>query len=141
MPLRSSDEHRTEKKRMNRITKAATILALGTLALSARPGSAAAADGADIFNNTCAVCHSADPGTNKLGPSLAGVVGRKSASLGDYSYSPAMTKAGLTWDAATLDKYLTDPTKVVPGTKMLFPGVKDAGDRKALIDYLATLQG
>ena len=126
---------------MNRITKAATILALGVLGLTSRAGIAAAADGADIFTNNCAVCHSTDPGTNKLGPSLAGVVGRKSASLGDYAYSPAMTKAGLTWDAATLDKYLTDPTKVVPGTKMLFPGVKDAGDRKALIDYLATLQG
>jgi cytochrome c2 len=51
-----------------------------------------------------------------------------------------MTKAGLTWDKATLDKYLTDPQAMVPGTKMLFPGLKDAGDRKALIDYLATLQ-
>jgi cytochrome c2 len=125
---------------MNGVTKAATILAIATLALGARVGTAAA-DGADIFNDDCAVCHSSDPGTNKLGPSLAGVVGRKSASLGDYSYSPAMTKANLTWDKATLDKYLTDPQQVVPGTKMLFPGIKNDADRKTLIDYLATLQG
>jgi cytochrome c2 len=126
---------------MNRVTKTATILAAGALALGIQASAASAADGADVFNNDCSVCHSTDPGTNKLGPSLAGVVGHKSGSVGDYSYSPAMMKAGLTWDKATLDKYLTDPTKVVPGTKMLFPGVKDDGDRKALIDYLSTLQG
>jgi cytochrome c2 len=125
---------------MNGVTKAATILAIVTLALGAQVGTAAA-DGADLFNDDCSVCHSSDPGTNKLGPSLAGVVGRKSASLGDYSYSPAMTKANLTWDKATLDKYLTDPQQVVPGTKMLFPGLKNDADRKTLIDYLATLQG
>ncbi|HLI20544.1 MAG TPA: c-type cytochrome [Stellaceae bacterium] len=122
------------------------LLMAAMLAVAASVGalasSAAAADsGADVFNNNCAVCHSTDPGTNKLGPSLAGIVGRKSASLGDYSYSPAMAKANVTWDKATLDKYLTDPQKMVPGTKMIFPGIKDAKDRKALIDYLATLQG
>src|SRR5580698_9107729 len=115
---------------MNVVTKASAILAVATLALGAQAGTASAADGSDIFNNNCAVCHSTDPGTNKLGPSLAGIVGRKSASLGDYSYSPAMTKAGLTWDKATLDKYLTDPQKVVPGTKMLFPGITNDADRK-----------
>lgn len=126
---------------MNRVIRMAAILAVAA-AFGAQAGSAAAADsGEDIFNNNCAVCHSTDPGTNKLGPSLAGIVGRKSASLGDYSYSPAMSKANLTWDKATLDKYLTDPQAMVPGTKMIFPGVKDANDRKALIDYLATLQG
>jgi cytochrome c2 len=119
----------------------ATILATAMLALGGGIGAARAADGADLFNNNCAVCHATDPGTNKLGPSLAGVVGRKSGSLGDYSYSPAMAKLGATWDKTTLDKYLTDPQAMVPGTKMIFPGVKDANDRKALIDYLATLQG
>ncbi|HWE76175.1 MAG TPA: c-type cytochrome [Stellaceae bacterium] len=123
------------------VMKMAAILATATLAFGSGIGAARAADGADVFNNNCAVCHSTDPGTNKLGPSLAGVVGRKSGSLGDYSYSPAMAKLGATWDNATLDKYLTDPQTMVPGTKMIFPGVKDANDRKALIDYLATLQG
>lgn len=126
---------------MNFVIKASAILAVAALALGTRANVAAAADGADIFTNNCAVCHSTDPGTNKLGPSLAGVVGRKAGSLGDYSYSSAMAKIGVTWDKATLDKYLTDPQAMVPGTKMIFPGVKDANDRKALIDYLATLQG
>ncbi len=126
---------------MKGATKTSAILAAAALALGAEASSAAAADGADVFDNNCAVCHSSDPGTNKLGPSLAGIVGRPSASLGDYSYSPAMSKIGVTWDKATLDKYLTDPQKMVPGTKMLFPGLTEDSDRKALIDYLATLQG
>lgn len=126
---------------MNLVIKASAILAAATLALGIRVTVATAADGSEIFTNNCAVCHSTDPGTNKLGPSLAGVVGRKAGSIGDYSYSPAMAKLGATWDKATLDKYLTDPQGMVPGTKMIFPGVKDANDRKALIDYLATLQG
>ena len=126
---------------MQGVTKTAAILAAGVLALSLGISAANAADGADLFNNDCAVCHSTDRGTNKLGPSLAGVVGRQSASLQDYSYSPAMTKLHDTWDKATLDKYIADPQAMVPGTKMIFPGVKDEADRKALIDYLATLQG
>ena len=52
-----------------------------------------------------------------------------------------MTKLNATWDKATLDKYLADPQGMVSGNKMIFPGVKDEADRKALIDYLATLQG
>jgi cytochrome c len=121
--------------------KTAAIVAVAAVALGVATRAASAADGADLFNNNCAVCHSTDPGTNKLGPSLAGVVGRKSAALQDYSYSPAMAKLNATWDKATLDKYLADPQAMVPGTKMIFPGVKDEGDRKALIDYLAKLQG
>jgi cytochrome c len=121
------------------VTKTGAFLAAALLALGFGSGAAHAADGADVFANNCAVCHSTDPGTNKLGPSLAGVVGRKSGSLDDYSYSPAMTKLGATWDKATLDKYLTDPQGMVPGTKMIYPGVKDPDERKALIDYLATL--
>ena len=52
-----------------------------------------------------------------------------------------MRRSGISWTPETLDKYLADPQGMVPGTKMIFPGVKDEADRKALIDYLATLQG
>jgi cytochrome c2 len=121
------------------LSKTGAILATALLTLGIGAGAARAADGADVFNNNCAVCHSTDPGTNKLGPSLASIFGRKSGGLDDYSYSPAMAKLGVTWDKATLDKYLTDPQAMVPGTKMIYPGVKDEADRKALIDYLATL--
>ncbi len=120
-------------------TNAPALFLLVALAASVGAQRAAADSGEDVFNDNCSVCHSPEAGTNKLGPSLFGVVGRKSGSLGDYAYTPAMKGAGLTWDQATLDKYITDPQAVVAGTKMLFPGIKDAGDRKALIDYLATL--
>jgi len=99
-----------------------------------------AADGEQIFRRYCMVCHDIEPGKNKLGPSLAGIVGRKSASVADFSYSDAMQAAGLTWDEQSLDQYLADPRGKVPGNKMLFPGVKNADERKALIDYLKTLK-
>jgi len=123
-----------------RILKNATLAAaVAAAALAAASGPAAADQGQDVFNDNCAVCHSPDAGTNKLGPALFGVVGRKAGTVGDYSYTPAMKQSGLTWDRATLDKYITAPQDVVPGTKMLFPGVKNPDDRKAVIDYLATL--
>jgi cytochrome c len=126
-------------RRMHSVAKACAFLA-AALAFGGEANTAAAADGTEVFNNNCAVCHATEPGTNKLGPSLAGVVGRKAGSVGDYSYSPAMSKLDVTWDKTTLDKYVADPQAMVPGTKMLFPGLKDEGDRKAVIDYLATLQ-
>ena len=125
--------------RGSRLKHRALILAAG-LALSASLGGIARADGADVFNDNCAVCHSTEPGVNKLGPSRAGVVGRSSASLKDYPYSDAMQKAGVTWTKLVLDKYLTNPQAMVKGTKMLFAGLKSSKDRKALIDYLATLK-
>ena len=124
---------------MQRMTNGPLLLAVATLALGVASHQAFADAGADVFADNCAVCHSPDAGTNKLGPSLFGVVGRKAGSVADYAYAPAMKSVGLTWDAATLDKYVTDPQSVVPGTKMLFPGIKSADDRKALIQYLATL--
>jgi cytochrome c len=98
-----------------------------------------AAAGQKVFNQ-CAVCHSPEPETNKVGPSLFGVVGRASATVGGYSYSAAMKAANKTWDEATLDAYLTDPRAAVPGTKMIFAGVKDATQRQNVIAYLATLK-
>jgi cytochrome c len=85
----------------------------------------------------CMSCHSVEPGKNGIGPSLHGVVGRKAASLPGFAYSPALRNSGLTWDEATLDKWLTNPMKDVPGTKMIFAGLPDAAKRKEVIDYLA----
>jgi|SRR5689334_20603795 cytochrome c len=101
---------------------------------------ARADDGPTVFNDNCAVCHSTEPGVNKLGPSLAGIVGRPAASLKEYPYSDAMEHAGVTWTKLVLDKYLSDPQAMVKGTKMLFVGLKNGKDRKALIDYLASLK-
>ena len=95
------------------------------------------ASGRQVFKK-CQVCHSLDPGRDILGPSLAGVVGRKSGSEPGYAYSPAMQQSNLVWDAKTLDAYLTDPQKVVPGNKMPFPGLQTAQDRSDVIDFLAS---
>jgi len=92
--------------------------------------------GEAVFKKNCFVCHATEPGKNKLGPSLAGIVGRKAGSVPGYAYSDANKNSGVTWDEATLDTYLTDPRKFVPGTKMIFAGLKNPDDRKALIEYL-----
>jgi cytochrome c len=88
----------------------------------------------------CAVCHSPDAGVNKLGPSLHGIVGRHSGSIDGYNYSPAMKGFDKVWEPALLDTYLTDPRGTVPGTKMVFPGLKDSKDRQDIIAYLSTLK-
>jgi cytochrome c len=116
------------------------IAAIAVALLAGTGASARAAGGEDVFNDNCAVCHSVEPGVQKLGPSLAGVVGRKSASLPDYPYSPAMAAANKVWTRPVLDKYLTNPQAMVPGTKMTFPGLKSAKERAALLDYLTTLK-
>lgn len=88
----------------------------------------------------CAICHSNKPGENKIGPSLAGIVGRPAHSEPGFTYSDAMSHHDVTWTADELNTYLQDPRKVVPGTKMIFPGLKDDKQRADLIAYLSTLK-
>ena len=99
-----------------------------------------ATHGKQIFNK-CMVCHSIQVGVNKIGPSLHGVVGRKSGTVADYSYTDAMKNSGLTWDEATLNKYLTNPRKLVPGTRMIFVGLPKEPDRLDVIAYLKQAGG
>jgi alcohol dehydrogenase (cytochrome c) len=96
--------------------------------------------GKTAFDNQCAACHTSVVGKNGFGPSLAGVVGRKSGTLAGYAYTPAMTHANLTWDAATLDQFLTSSTAKVPGTSMPVE-IADEKTRADTIAYLATLAG
>jgi len=86
---------------------------------------------------TCTACHSVDD--NDLGPRHRGVVGRRAGSIQDYSYSPALKNSGLTWDEATLDRWLTNPSAMVPGTKMFFK-LDAAQDRADVISYLESLK-
>ena len=105
-------------------------------------GRAAAADveaGKKVFNK-CIACHSAQPGRTKMGPTLWGVVGRKAGTLEGYNYSAVMKDSGLTWDAATLDKFLEQPSSMMKASKMAFVGIKDATERADLIAYLQTLK-
>ena len=88
----------------------------------------------------CAACHAVTPGTNRIGPSMHGVVGRKAASVEGFAYSEPMKAYGVSWTPAELDKYLLAPREVVKGTKMIFVGLKNDTERANVIAYLDTLK-
>ena len=100
-----------------------------------RPRSQLPADAGAFLK--CAPCHSLHTDVNGLGPSLAGVVGRRAASVSSYPrYSDAIRESGLIWDVATLDRFLENPKAVVPGTKMLFAGLANPAQRAQVIAFL-----
>ena len=78
-----------------------------------------AARGETVFNQ-CRACHSLDPGTNGVGPSLAGIIGRRAGSVEGYAYSQANKDSGKTWTPEELFAYLESPMRAIPGTKMSF---------------------
>jgi cytochrome c len=96
-----------------------------------------AAKGADVYDDRCGSCHVI--GGVGQGPSLAGVVGRKAGAAPGFAYTEALKRSGLVWTPANLDRWLTGPTKVVPGTAMNVE-VPSAAERRELIAYLATLK-
>ena len=112
------------------IVAATALAAPGVQAQDANPGKAVFAQ--------CASCHAIDA-SNGVGPSLQGVVGRRAGSFAGFRYSRAMKAAGTTWDATTLDGYIADPQKAVPGNVMPFAGISDAKPRADLVGYLKTL--
>src|SRR5258708_10042855 len=117
-----------------------TPISIAILLLSATQvlaqGNAAA--GKTVFENQCASCHSAEPGKQGFGPSLAGVIGRVSGALPGFTFTPAMTNAHLIWDARTLDEFLTSSTQKVPGTSMPV-SLPNPAARADVIAYLDTL--
>ncbi|MBI1207133.1 MAG: c-type cytochrome [Azospirillum sp.] len=118
-------------------------IAVGLLA-TALAGPAQAADaelGQKQFKKFCASCHTVEIGKHRVGPSLHGIVGRQAGSAEGYSYSSANRDSGVVWDEKTLDLYLTNPRAMIPGTKMIFFGVKAQADRDNLIAYLKTVSG
>src|SRR5689334_8571493 len=127
---------------MNKVLLAALVAAnaaLAATALVARAAPAAAqSTGAQLFGQ-CAACHSTD-GTNGLGPTLKGILGRESASVPGFAFSGAMKRAHLRWTAEQLDAYIANPQAVVPGNAMPYAGMTDGEQRAALIAYLATLK-
>lgn len=95
--------------------------------------------GAKVFRK-CAVCHDVRAGKNKIGPSVHGVYGRKAGEAPGYRFSPAMKKAEFTWNEDTLNRYLENPRKMLPGTRMAFAGLRSKKERDDVIAYLKTLK-
>lgn len=135
---------------MNQVTRllAAIALAAGASAAqaqTAKPAAAAAmpkgdaAQGAKDFV-VCKACHSPDKGVNKIGPTLFGIVGRKSGTVPGYTYSAANKAANVVWTPQVLFTYLQNPRKFIPGTKMSYAGLADPQKRANVIAYLGTLK-
>ncbi len=121
--------------------KIGAVSLAATFLLHAGPLLAADADaGARVFKAQCATCHAVAEGRNLVGPTLYGLVGRKAGSVPNFRYSAANKQADWTWDSARLDTYLADPKAMVPGTSMLYAGLKNDEQRANLVAYLATLK-
>jgi cytochrome c len=116
------------------VTRHAVLLAALLLAASAaRAADGDAARGEAIYQR-CLACHSLEH--DRVGPRHCGLFGRRAGTLPGYAYSPAMKKHGVTWNEETLDHFLENPLKTVPGTKMGYAGVKNPQERADLIAYL-----
>ena len=107
-----------------------------------RAANDAVADNQLVFNNVCRTCHTLKEGDNRLGPNLHNIIGRKAGSVPDYGYSSAMKDADLTWDRATLDRFIANPDQVVPGNRMKpYGGLTSAEERAKIIAYLEVNSG
>jgi len=106
---------------------------------TATSAAAAPPSGQQVFEQRCSVCHSLQPAPGKMGPPLAGVVGRKAGTAPGYAYSNALKASNITWTPEQLDAFVKAPGKTVPGTKMLL-GAPDAEQRAAVIQYLGSLK-
>jgi len=118
------------------ITKRTAVIALlASLLVVPAHAEGDAARGEAHFRE-CAACHKLAAGANEVGPSLHGVFSRKAGELGDFRYSPAMKRSGVSWTPEALDKYLADPQAFIPANRMPYAGMSNAADRADLIAYL-----
>ena len=112
---------------------------IGAILFDTLSTSAAADDSGKQAFAQCVACHSID-GSASVGPTLKGIVGRQSASVPGFPYSPAMKRTHWVWTADELNKYIANPQATVPGNTMPYTGMTDATQRSALISYLETLK-
>jgi cytochrome c len=122
-----------------------TILALSFCAAGALMAGSAAAEGdaaagEKVFNK-CKTCHTLEAGQNKIGPSLAGVIGRAAGTAEGFAYSDAMKASGVTWTEENLAAYLAKPKDFIPGNKMTFAGLKKEADIANVIAYIKQAGG
>ncbi|MHA7819745.1 MAG: c-type cytochrome [Erythrobacter sp.] len=99
-----------------------------------------AAAGETVFAQ-CRTCHLVEEGKNGVGPSLYGIIGRDAGTIEGFNYSDANANSGVTWTPEVMFEYLEAPREFMPGTRMAFPGLKDAQDRADVIAYLQTQGG
>lgn len=112
-------------------------LGLGAMAAPACAQEGDPVRGSELFPIRCGECHAiVDTTEARIGPSLKGLIGRTSGTLGGYAYSDAMKNAGIVWSADTLKTYVSAPRKMVPGTKMNFNGLKRPGEAEDIVAYL-----
>jgi cytochrome c len=120
-------------------TVATLVVLAGTLTAAQPPAGGDPARGAALFQQ-CAACHSVESGLHLTGPSLAAIWNRRAGTVPGFGrYSDALKHAGLTWDAATLDRWLERPQAVVPETTMTFRGLQNARQRADVVAYLKAL--
>src|SRR5436305_13363295 len=121
---------------MKKLTFGALMILTVTATASAAMAQDAAA-GKTSFNK-CMACHSIGEGAkNKVGPELNGLDGRKSGTAPDYSYSDANKNSGITWSKEQFLEYIKDPRAKIPGTKMIFPGIKNEKEANDLWAYVS----
>lgn len=111
-------------------------LAGAASAAGAAPAAGDAVRGAQVYEARCSGCHSVD--ADRVGPRHAGIVGRRAGSVAGFDYSPALRGSRLVWDAALLERWLTDPEALLPGQRMGYR-LGDAAERADVIAFLATL--
>ena len=118
-----------------------TLLACsGAFNFAQAQGAVDPAAGKAVFAR-CIICHKvAKDGGNSLGPNLFGVVGRKSATVPGFEYSGPMKALNITWTDDKLSQWVAGPAKMVPGTKMAFPGLTSKGDIRNVVAYLDSLK-
>lgn len=115
----------------------AVVAIVAGLATEASAQSGDPARGQRVFNQQCRACHTLDKGgASTMGPNLHGVFGRKAGAAEGYAFSEAMVKSGIVWDDATMAEYNRDPKGKVPGTKMVFNGLKQQAQLDDLVAYL-----
>jgi cytochrome c2 len=114
------------------VMAALTMVAAGAHAQDAVKG--------ETVYEACIVCHKLQAASTEHGPTLIGIIGRKSGTLDDFRYSRALMRANVVWDEATLDAYLADPQSYVAGMRMPFGGISDKAERTDLIAFLKTLR-
>jgi cytochrome c len=129
---------RTEKETNRKEYEMRGVIFAAVLVMTATGGARAqdAAAGEKVFA-VCKACHQiGETAKNAVGPVLNGVIGRKAGTYHDYSYSEANKNSGLIWDEATFRDYIKDPRAKIPGTKMIYPGLKDEQKTGDLLAFL-----